>query len=255
MSLSFSSACGSFIGNDRESNEDNFYFNKKRLPNTNKGLKNPLQFDTTTTDPVLFAVFDGLGGESRGEDAAYLACEIFAKEYKSLEEIALSGKEFMLKTCEKANKKIIELAQDNQLTAMGTTVAALYISSAEVVACNMGDSKIFRIRDKEMVQISQDHTDEKIMKAIGVSKKPVLLQYLGVSDELMSIDPYITKGEVQKDDIYILSSDGVTDAISLSDLYNLALKYEPKEAVQQILALVDKQNGADNATLIIIKIL
>lgn len=253
MVFTFNASCGCFMGNGRSHNEDNFYFNKKHLPIPNKGLKNPLKCKGTTDDPVIFALFDGLGGEAKGEEAACLSSEIFSEEFKKLEEIALSGKEFMYETCDKANTAVNELRNKKQLGSMGTTVAALYFSQDEVVACNMGDSKIFRIRDKKMIQISEDHTDEKIMSAIGVRKKPVLLQYIGVPDTEMTIEPYISKGDIQSEDTYVLCSDGVTDVLDINEMYEIICSNGADEAVRQILAQIDKMNGSDNATVIVVK--
>ncbi len=254
MAFTVNAACGSFIGMSRSKNEDNFYFNRKHLPIPNKGLKNPLKFRGTTDDPMAFAVFDGMGGESKGEEAACLSAEIFSSEYKKLEELARSGKEFMYDYCEKANAAVNQFRRDMQLSATGSTVAAIYFSQDEVVACNVGDSKIFRIRDKKMLQISEDHTDEKIMSAMGVRKKPILLQYIGIPDTEMAIEPYISKGELESEDVYVLCSDGVTDAIDVSDMYEIICSSSADEAVKRILAEVNRKNEADNATVIVIKI-
>ncbi len=253
MVYTYNASCGSFSGRGRSNNEDNFYFNKKHLPVSNKGLKNPIKCKGTTDEPFIFAVFDGMGGEAKGEEAACLASEIFAKEAKKLDELALSGKEFMIKTCEIANAAVNKSAKEKQLGAMGTTVAALYFSQDEVVSCNMGDSKVFRIRDKKMIQISEDHTDEKIMSAMGVKKKPVLLQYIGIPDKEMSIDPYISKGDIQSEDVYVICSDGITDVIDMNLMYEIISDNGADDAVRQILAEVDRQDGADNATIIVVK--
>lgn len=253
MVFTYNASCGSFSGNGRNHNEDNFYFNKKHLPIANKGLKNPIKCKGTTDEPFVFAIFDGLGGAAKGEEASCLASEIFAEETKKLDELALSGKEFMLQTCEIANTAVNELAKEKQLGTMGTTMAALYFSQDEVVACNMGDSKVFRIRGKKMIQISEDHTDEKIMSAMGLKKKPVLLQYLGIPDTEMSIEPYISKGDVQSEDVYVICSDGVTDVIDFNLIYEIISDNSADEAVRQILAEVDKKDGSDNATVIVAK--
>lgn len=254
MAFTLNAACGSFIGMGRSNNEDNFYFNKKHLPIPNKGMKNPLKYRGTTDDPIVFAVFDGMGGECRGEDAARISSEIFSTEYKKLEELAVSGKEFMYDCCEKANAAVNQFRRDMQLSATGSTVSAIYFSQDEVVACNMGDSKIFRIRDKKMLQISEDHTDEKIMSAMGIKKKPVLLQYIGIPDTEMAIEPYISKGELESEDVYVLCSDGVTDAVDVSVMYEIICNSGADEAVKQILSEVNRRNGTDNATIIVIKI-
>lgn len=249
-------ACGCFIGNNRENNEDNFYFNKKHLPEMNKGLKNPLKCTLNTNEPVFFAVFDGMGGEAYGEKASFIASEVFSDEFKKNEELAISGKEFISVACQEANKKINCILKEEYVSTMGTTAAVLYFSQNEVVAGNVGDSKIFRIRDNKMLQISEDHTDEKILKSMGIEKKPVLLQYIGIPDTEMAIEPYISKGDLLSGDIYISCSDGVTDVLDVDKIFEISGTFDSADdVVRKILAQVDLADGADNATVIVAKIL
>lgn len=254
MVFNYTAACGCFPGDCGRNNEDNFYFGGKHLPVDNMGLKNPLKLEGITQGEELFCVFDGMGGESAGENAAYIASEVFAEELRSIEGLAISAKEFMCDACKKSNEAICNYSKQNQFTATGTTVAAVLLSGDEIVSCNIGDSKIFVVRDRRMLQISEDHTDERIMSSIGVQKKPVLLQYLGIPNTVMAIDPYITKGELKSGDCYIICSDGVTDAVSLNDIYETVENNDSKEAVLQLLYQVNKNNGSDNATVIVIKI-
>lgn len=254
MVFKVDAACGSCIGNGRSNNEDNFYFNRKHLPEKNKGLNNPIKYSGTTSESVMFAVFDGMGGGVSGEEASCKASEIFAEEYKKLDEIALSGKEFMITACIKANDIINEISAKRQVGTLGTTVAALYLSQDEAVSCNMGDSKVFRIRNNQMMQISEDHTDEKIMLSMGIKKKPVLLQYLGVPNTEMAIEPFVAKGDIQDEDIFVLCSDGVTDVIRPDEIYSLIKEKKVDEAVKAIIAEVNMRDGADNATIVIAKL-
>lgn len=253
MVFTLNAACGSFIGNGRSNNEDNFYFNKKRLPQSNEGLKHPLFCSGSTEEPILFAVFDGMGGECRGEEASCLASEIFSEEYKILAELVLSGREFMYNACEKANEAVNKLRVEKQLSSIGTTVAALFLFQDEVVSCNVGDSKIFRIRDKKMLQISKDHTDEEIMTAMGVQKKPVLLQYIGVPQTEMAIEPYFSRGEIKQGDKYVVCSDGVTDVLTINEMYDIICNNGAEEAAKSLLKAVEAKNGDDNATVIVIE--
>ncbi len=254
MVLTLNASCGSFVGCGRGNNEDNFYFNKKRLPIPNTGLKNPLKCSSTTDEPVLFSVFDGMGGECCGAEASCLSSKVFGEEYKKLEEWAMSGREFMFSACERANNEVNLLRESKQLSAVGTTVAAVWFLQDEVVACNVGDSRIFRIRDKKMICISEDHTDERILTAMGIRKKPVLLQYIGIDETEMSILPYISKGDIRAGDMYVLCSDGVTDVLNIGEMYGILRENTAFEAVKRILAEVDKKNGGDNATLIVIQV-
>ena len=104
-----------------------------------------------------------------------------------------------------------------------------------------------------MMQISEDHTDEKIMTAIGIKKKPVLLQYLGVPATEMAIEPYISKGEIQNGDIYVLCSDGITDVLNMGEIYETVSAMDVEESVAQLIAKVKINNGMDNATVIVVR--
>lgn len=254
MSFKIESACISFIGNGRNRNEDNFYFNKKHLPKNNKGLKSPLEQTGNTDEAKLFAVFDGIGGEAEGDMASLIASETFSDELKRVDELAISGKEFLLTACQKANEAVSKYLKENQITTMGTTVASLFFLHDEVFACNVGDSKIFRIRDNQMIQISEDHTDERIISAMGIDKKPVLLQYLGIPDTEMLIEPFLSKGDIINGDIYVICSDGVTDVMQPSEIYSFVVKSATvSDAVKVVVSEVDKCDGDDNATIIIVK--
>ena len=254
MFFPLNAACGCVVGTGRSNNEDNFYFHKRHLPALNQGLKNPLEYNGTTEEPIVFSVFDGMGGACRGEEAACISGEIFSTEYKKLEELAIPGKEFLFDCCQKANDAVNQFRQEQQLSATGATVAAIYFLQDEVIACNVGDSKIFCIREQKMLQISEDHTDEKIISAMGLKKKPELLQDLGVPDTEMAITPYFSKGKIQSGDIYVLCSVGVTDALSAGELYGILSNFETADAVKQITEVVNKTDGSDNATVIVIKI-
>ena len=252
--MSISAACGCSVGDGREHNEDNFYFHKKHLTIPNKALKNPIKCKENTENPVAFAVFDGMGGASKGEVASKIAAEVFSKEFKVLDEIVFTGKEFMLRTCEKMNTAVNSFRKENQLSTMGTTFAAVYFDMNEVVAANVGDSKIFRIRDSKMHQLSEDHTDANIMASVGINKKSVLLQYIGVPQTELTIDPYVSKGDIKSCDIFVLCTDGVTDTIGTNELFKIIIsKDDVCDAVRDVMAQININNGSDNATIIVIK--
>lgn len=253
MSFKINAACGCFIGNGRGGNEDNFYFDGKHLPLVNSGLKEPMAFDTDNSDGILFAVFDGMGGECAGEEASLVATKAFGSEFEENRDIAISGRELLMRACDRANREVRALAHSRQMST-GTTVASVYLNRDTAVACNVGDSRIFMVRDSRMLMISEDHTDERIIKAMGLNKKPVLLQYIGMPDTGMVLDPYITKSEIMSGDIYVICSDGVTDCVSADEIYSAVCYFEPKFAASRILSRVNELNGMDNATVIVIKI-
>ena len=68
-------ACGCNIGKVRRNNEDNFYFDGCFLPQENTGLEIIKGYQGKLSQPICFGVFDGMGGEACGEEAAYLAAK------------------------------------------------------------------------------------------------------------------------------------------------------------------------------------
>ena len=255
MIYEIKAACGCFIGTARDNNEDNFLFGGKHLDKENVGVKTPVEFEGKSNENIVFSVFDGLGGHACGEEASFCAAKAFLREEEELRTVVMSGKEFYAKAVYKANEEICLSAKQSGMKGMGSTVASVSFFQDEVYACNVGDSKIFRMRDFQMAQISEDHTDEKILRAIGSTKKPSLMQYLGIPAEEMTIEPFITKGELQKDDIYIVCSDGITDVLASNEIYDFTKNSASlSNAVKNILNEVNVRNGADNATIIIAKV-
>lgn len=250
MTYGMEAACGSFVGTGRSNNQDNFYFNKKRLFLPNKGTRRPIPYKGNTKKAAAFAVFDGMGGECRGAEAAKISAKLFGAMLPK----AQNGKSFLGDFCREANAAVNRFRREARLSATGATVAAIYFKQEEMVACNVGDSRVFRVRDGEMLQISQDHTDEKILNAMGLHKKPVLLQFLGAPDQEMALAPHFFAQSLQPGDIYALCTDGVTDVMSLPEMQKILEEMDARAAVEQLLAEVNDRNGTDNTTVIVIKI-
>ena len=243
-------ACSSVAGN-RSNNEDNFYFDGRKLTKQNSGMKKLISLSKTTEKPVALAVFDGMGGALYGEEAAYAAATAFEDGVKELEKLVVDEKMLLAEICNNANRKIKSFAQRQQISQIGTTMVSLLFSDQEVFVCNVGDSKAFLLRNKKLLQISKDHTDEVFLKSIGVQKKATLLQYLGISSEEGGLDPYISKGQIMRGDRYVICSDGVTDCLNINDLYaDIRDSDDPEEIVNRIIRQVKLANGQDNATII-----
>ena len=255
MIYDIKASCGCFVGTARDNNEDNFLFSGKHLDKENMGIKTPIEYEGKSDENIIFSVFDGLGGHACGEEASLCAAKTFLREEEQLRTVVMSGKEFYAKAVYSANEEICLSSRKNGMKGMGSTVASVKFFQDEVYACNVGDSKIFRMRDFQMVQISEDHTDEKILRSIGSTKKPSLMQYLGIPAEEMTIEPFVTKGELRKGDIYIVCSDGVTGVLASEEIYEFAKSSESlSEAVKNILNEIKIRNGEDNATVIIAKV-
>ncbi len=254
MSYIVKAACGCFAGTHRDKNEDNFFFAKKYLDRGNKGLAAPLVYEIdTSSDSDVVAVFDGMGGEMLGDLASYTAAKTLSACAEVLGEKIVNGKKFLFDFCMAANKAVCGCAEDEKVGCMGTTAAMLFFSQDEVYACNVGDSRIFLLKDSQLLQISEDHTDLKLIQSLGLNKKPQLLQFLGVPESEMEITPFISKGTPRDGDVYVICSDGVTDVIDSVAMYNIITDNSAENAVKEILEAVRTAGGADNATVMVLK--
>jgi protein phosphatase len=121
----------------------------------------------------------------------------------------------------------------------------------------LGDSRAYRYRQGEFMQLSVDHTDAAVIKERGITnRRPRLTQYLGIDQQELILEPAISKGEIHKGDWYLLCSDGVTDMLSnfeIADIIHRAKNAE--QCVTQIINAALEKGGRDNITAIVCRII
>lgn len=236
-------ACYSSIGRVRKNNEDNFYFSGIIMDEKNFGTENSIEDNFIKGDNKVFAIFDGMGGEAKGERASYLA----AKELKKLreEEKIINWEEYSVL----ANDKICVEMQDGK--RMGSTLAAIQFLDDYISIANLGDSRIYYLKDNRLKQISKDHT-ETISTDMAKKHKPRLTKHLGIRKDELIIHP--SQKIVFYDDIekIILCSDGITDRISDEEIERI-LKEEnsPKKCCETLVKLANENGGTDNITVMV----
>ncbi len=246
----YKAACISMQGPVRRKNEDNILFNWNFLDADHNGTDGLLYIDEEIRDKaVVFGLFDGMGGETGGEYASFLAASHFSK-LKEEERITadLIGEYY-----KKANDAIYDYAQENIGRFSGTTANLLIFNTDSLVYSNIGDSKTYLYRDDELRQLSKDHTNEKLLNLQGIrNRKPELTQCLGLDSEEIQIEPYIDTIKLKDQDLLLLCSDGITDMVDLSskeDLFKSDVDVIVSEMVEEAL----KNGGEDNATITVIK--
>lgn len=237
-------SCISHIGNIRSINQDNFICNGTYMKTDDSEIAFPLSGTVISKSPTLFGIFDGMGGEECGEIASYIA----AKEAADIL-IEKDGVFTLTDYCKKANTKICEYAENNSVSAMGTTAAMLLFSKNEITLCNIGDSKVFRFARGELEQISKDHV---VISAFGT--KPPLSQNLGIPPEQLCIEPYLSQGRYKNGDKYLICSDGLTDMLSLEEIKELLVNHSVEESTKNLLNKALENGGKDNVTVILLEI-
>lgn len=220
----------------------------------------------------LAILADGMGGYKAGEVASAMATALLSAAIEralsadTLQGVAraMDAKQLLDTEVVKANRAIYEAAMnDPRYTGMGTTLVAALFHDKVVTVAHLGDSRLYRLREREFRRLTRDHSllQEQIdmgMVAEHEAKtslsKNLVTRALGVDPE---VEPEVRDYDVLPGDVYLLCSDGLTDmmddeeiAESLSSLSSdLAL------AGDRLIRRANDNGGHDNVSVILIKVM
>ena len=233
------------VGKARDMNQDYYYISPE-----NEELK-------------LYILADGMGGYKGGEVASKLAT-ISTKNYiesnfsniiKEKEEIQNLIKNAM----EYANMVVYEKSkEDEELDGMGTTLEICLIYNSKAFIGHVGDSRIYRIRKDFMRKLTQDHSYvQKLVKdgtitqeeATHHPQKNMLMKALGCN---AFVEPDVMVRGFLKDDIFVMSSDGLTNMVPQEEIFRLAKK-DIEQAPKELVEKANQNGGYDNVTVVVIK--
>lgn len=239
-------------GKVRLNNEDNFYFNGHHLKQENTGLEKPIQKKITDKCDSIFCVFDGMGGGDYGEAASFAGAKTLKKEWSQISKV-LYPEQFLEELCQNLNLAVCMQQEVLDSDRMGSTMALLLFHDGGVYAANIGDSRIFLLRDGVLEKISQDHDDSLYIQQMGIShRKPRLTQYLGMNPDKVRLEPYICSMHVQIGDRFLICSDGLTDMVDQENITQILLESkDAQEAVQKLSDSAMEQGGVDNTTVMV----
>jgi PPM family protein phosphatase len=207
----------------------------------------------------LLVVADGMGGHRGGATASRLAGETVKAQYLGSETYDIS--KALYDALAKANARIFsEAAANPDLRGMGTTTSALVVKNNQAWFAHVGDSRIYFVRGDDIRQITEDHSLVASMVREGLltakeaethPRRNVLQRSMGVVEDV-EIDingPF----DVQKDDIFILCSDGLHGLVrepELKEIAALPIEQAASECVTRALS----RGAPDNVTVIVAKI-
>lgn len=221
---------------------------------------------------TVAVVCDGMGGAAGGQIASSIAEEVFLNEMTSFfasaeGESIPDGKRIkaaIKKAIEKANGAVLARAkEDLSLFGMGCTLNAVVFceQKSRLYYANVGDSRLYMIKKKEIKQLSKDHSyvqmlvDNKEITADEAEKHPkknLITKALGIKDE---IEPDIADLRVaKKSEIYfLLCSDGLHGLVDKSILQRVALsRISIEEKVISYIRLANEAGGHDNISAILL---
>ena len=229
---------------------------------THVGLRRSNNQDAVLVNKAkqVFAVADGLGGHLGGEVASALALGSFNEV---IEEYASSSKKpewIVQKAFQKANEDVFEQGQKHiELRGMGTTLVSVWVHREKVYIGNVGDSRGYLYRDKQLWQLTDDHVLLAPQSKEGFAaqekmrtlKNNTLTQSVGF---FKNIKADIFVRDIREQDIYLLCSDGlhgmVPDEVILEVFQSQDLNNIPKMCMIKALSW----GGFDNISVAAVKI-
>ena len=233
------------VGKAREINEDYYY-----ISNEEDNIQ-------------VFILADGMGGYNGGEIASKLATITALKYIQNNFETIPKEKENILNlvksAMEYANMVVYEKAsKEKELEGMGTTLEVCLIYNNRAYIGHIGDSRIYRIRQEFIRKLTHDHSyvqklvrDGTITKeeAEHHPKKNMLTKALGCTT---FIEPDITIKGLQKDDVVLICSDGLTNMLEEKEIYEI-VRQEGELAAERLVQKANDNGGYDNITAIVIR--
>ncbi|MBI2027455.1 MAG: serine/threonine-protein phosphatase [Deltaproteobacteria bacterium] len=203
-------------------------------------------------DQNIFIVADGIAGESGGEVASHMACQIIGSSLKN----AATGKEEALRAAVlQSHRKIHEKSlTDSNLAEMGTTLCVLWLHDSVMYMTHVGDSRIYFFRKPSLWQLSEDDSVETQLNKLGYSSnrsiaKSMLTKALGTSEKL-SLP--ILKKKIMPGDMFLLCTDGLTNELSHDEIENI-LNQAGVDAIHHTLVKEAlSKGGNDNITVLLV---
>jgi serine/threonine protein phosphatase PrpC len=222
----------------------------------------------------LFLVADGMGGHASGETASKMAIETIKEfvinsraneiewpaPYKKGLSMELNR---LLAGTYLAHLNIRKAGEsDDSMKGMGTTISGAIVDGEELAIINVGDSRLYRIRDKKIQQITADHSlamehaKNGIISEEEAGQHPlrhILTRALGHINSSSKIDTFISR--INRNDLYLICSDGLHNMIDDIKILKIVESVQDKSLYKIGLSLVLEANlagGTDNITVVLV---
>ena len=225
-------------GRLRTNNEDCIQINKKIFSNQ-KAKKGSCSLKKNN----FISVCDGMGGEECGEVASLMAVSKFSQLNPNT-----ITKEQILNTIDNINNDIC-IEMDKKNIRMGSTLVSAVIRDDYVDIYNLGDSRAY-IYNTELIQLSKDHTVEKL----NGKKKGALTQHLGIYKNEVELEPFIIDNiELKRNSYLLLCSDGLYDMIETKEIENILSSHmSDRKKRNKLIERAMENGGKDNISFLLV---
>lgn len=253
-------AAESQVGFAHGNNEDNLFFNGDYITPT---IIND-DFAIKTGEPAdvnVFAIFDGMGRNNSGSYASLLATSRLEEVMDRIAfDTSKTTDEIVLEYIQQTNELVRDQVHDTGGIRTATTMALLIIENGNARVYNVGDSRVYLYRDKQLIKLTRDHVSVKGQRSVALTEEGVrnggLTKYIGMPESAGTLEPYRAKPfKIKAGDKFILCSDGISDYVDEEDMAACMMRRkDPFGHTNELMALAMREESADNLTVIAVDV-
>lgn len=241
--MNFNCAGKTDIGKKRETNQDSFVI-KQLSENT-----------------ILALVCDGMGGNVGGREASSIAVQAFSKYVEENLKDGTNAEKVLFEALDAANSAVFEKAFENQeLEGMGTTLVSMLFDGEKYYCLWVGDSRIYAIKDMELLQISHDHSFVQLLVDNGSitpeeakvhPNRNIITKAAGTSKTLEGDMCTLLASDA---DGILICSDGLCGYVE-KEVFSKTVTNEKnaEKCVQMLVDITNDAGGTDNVTAVVFR--
>ena len=211
----------------------------------------------------VFVVADGMGGHAAGEVASEMAVQIVSRQLLTIASVIdPHAQETLAQAMRDANRAIYDrMLAEVDKQGMGTTASVLALSDNHFLIGQIGDSRVYLLRDGALSQLTKDHSyvqeqvDAGLLTPEQARYHPysnVITRCVGASEE---VEADIYSGEMKPGDVFLVASDGLTGMVDDRRLQSMLLaRSGPGRIVDALIAEANGRGGLDNITAIVVQV-
>jgi protein phosphatase len=209
----------------------------------------------------LAILADGMGGHQAGEVASGMAVEMI-KQYFSSDPPSPWSTDHVREAIQLANTAVFELSQQKvDCAGMGTTIIVVYFDGNRVHIGHVGDSRLYRLRNEALEQITEDHSVVQELVSRGFMtreeantsmNKNLVTRALGI-EAVVNAD--LRDDTPEAGDIYLMCSDGLSDVVPDDEIRNMLLQNmsDLDVAVDRLIGSANEAGGPDNISVVLLR--
>jgi len=208
---------------------------------------------------AFFLVADGMGGLGGGDVASKAAIDELIRGYYQPLRPGRELTDHLLDALEYSNIFVREQAISVGLPRIGSTAAGLILRpDGEVIIFNVGDCRVYRVRDGKIERLSRDQSvmERQIEsglvteEAARASRNSMVTAFLG---QPIPIQPVMLRERAKPNDIYIICSDGLWGLVETPEIKDYVQNTSAARAVKRLKDLALQRGGNDNITAIVVR--